>query len=128
MSSPNIYELKQKAQEEYTRERRNLEYRLAELERVHKARLDAIDWIVSQKGGEESDGTAFEQVFDSLNRQFTRMDVEAAILEELGEEESPSRATLVKELENFVETGRLRIAQQGRGRRATIYQKVEPVE
>lgn len=123
MRELNVEELKKRANEEYWREKHALELAFEELRTRHRARLEAIEWLASPNGsnGPNDSSTAYlENILDALDDQFTRMDVEAA----LGDE-APSRHALVRDLEKLVSSRMLRIAVQGRGRRATEYKKLE---
>lgn len=120
MRESDIEQLKRRARAEYERERTALQKSLEGLEIRYQARCDAIGWLATSNGATGNRVISpIDTALNKLSFRFTRMDVDDA----LGKS-APSRGTIVRELEQRVASRVLRIVVQGRGRRATVYEKV----
>ena len=137
MKEQEMERLRQRAHREYVEEKALIERqgsalnaRAENLDARHAARLEAIGWMVENETVDGLDGRQSNSLKDQVEaavsqceHRFTRMCVESE-LEEKMNSLRPSRGTVVRELESLVHEGALRIAVQGRGRRATVYEKV----
>ena len=97
---------------------------LEEVEIQFRARIEAINWIDKADAAQltETDDVVRLAIIDHEQQRFTRMDIEKDLSERL-DGETPSRGTIVKRLEDLVDGGLLKIVVEGRGRRATEYEK-----
>lgn len=129
--------------DEYRRERaaiedemKGLTLALHDLEVGHKAVVDALEGLKARANGTAQDGTATPDaagmvkdiVMGRLGDRFTRMDIQREVQEEHGEEHALSRSATIGELETLVKRGWLRITVKGRGRRATVYERIRNVD
>lgn len=109
------------------------EYRkaLKKLNREHKARKTAIEWLAGLNGQVQSSisngqsnplAQAVNQIAPAMTGRFDRNAVEDRIRSSRTDlSDQITRPAMVKILKRLVDDGRLKIVQMGRGRRPTYY-------